>query len=88
MPFVLVRIAGDGPSAFGAKVPRNQALFTAPANLCGLPALSLPMGFDGSGLPLGLQLIGAPWREARLVQVGQACQERTEWNTRRPPGFG
>ena len=78
----------QAPFAFGTKVPSNQALFSAPANLCGLPALSLPMGFDAAGLPLGLQLIGAPWREARLLQVGQAYQERTDWHTRRPPGFG
>ena len=46
------------------------------------------MGFDAAGLPLGLQLTGTPWREARLLQVGQAYQERTEWHTLRPPGFG
>ncbi|MEE8436329.1 MAG: amidase [bacterium] len=59
---------------FGGEVPPNQALFTAPASLCGLPALSVPMGFNEQGLPLGLQLTGAPWREDRLLELGKIYQ--------------
>ena len=44
-------------------------LLTIPANLAGLPAISLPCGFDGSGLPIGVQLIGNVLDEGRLLQV-------------------
>ncbi|MBV8083737.1 MAG: amidase [Chloroflexi bacterium] len=61
----------DGPlNAIGALI-RN----TAPANTTGFPAISVPCGFTSGGLPVGLQLIGAPWQEARLLQIAyHACQ--------------
>ncbi len=46
-------------------------LFTVPANLAGLPAISLPSGVDDRGLPCGLQIIAPPFREDRLFSVGQ-----------------
>lgn len=54
--------------------------FTAPFNLTGLPALSLPCGFTSSGLPLGLQLVAAPWMEARLLRAAQAYESATDWH--------
>lgn len=59
--------------------------YTAPFNLTGLPALSLPCGFTAQGLPVGMQLVAAPWAEARLLQAGSAYQQVTDWQTRRPP---
>lgn len=50
----------------------------------GLPALSVPAGFSSDGLPVGLQLIGKPWAEARLLQCGAAYQGATDWHTRIP----
>ena len=44
-------------------------IFTIPVNLAGLPGLSLPCGFDGNGLPIGLQIIGQPLDEARMLQA-------------------
>ncbi len=44
-------------------------IFTVPANLAGLPALSLPVGLDELGLPLGVQLIGNNWQEALLLNT-------------------
>jgi aspartyl-tRNA(Asn)/glutamyl-tRNA(Gln) amidotransferase subunit A len=44
-------------------------IFTVPANLAGLPALSLPVGLDELGLPLGVQLIGDNWREPLLLNT-------------------
>lgn len=58
--------------------------YTAPFNLTGLPALSLPCGFTGQGLPVGMQLVAAAWAEARLLQAGQAYQQVTDWHLRRP----
>ena len=44
-------------------------IFTVPANLAGLPALSLPVGLDELGLPLGVQLIGNNWQESLLLNT-------------------
>ncbi|MGY1624956.1 amidase family protein [Geodermatophilus sp. SYSU D00965] len=51
---------------------------TSPANLTGLPALALPTGFDPAGLPLGMQLIGRPFDEATLLDVGCAYEAATD----------
>jgi aspartyl-tRNA(Asn)/glutamyl-tRNA(Gln) amidotransferase subunit A len=56
-----------------------------PANLTGHPALSIPCGFTRSGLPIGLQLIGPKWSEARLLSIALAFEDATEWQARRPP---
>ncbi len=63
---------------------RRLTRFTAPFNLTGLPALSLPCGFTGAGLPVGLQLVSSPWSEARLLRAAWAYQEATSWNERSP----
>ncbi len=54
-------------------------------NLCGLPALALPNGFGENGLPTSLQFMGPPLSEAKLVRLGHAFQQRTDWHRRRPP---
>lgn len=59
--------------------------FCAPVNVVGLPALSVPCGFDQSGLPIGLQLIGRPFGEATLLRIGYAYERATPWHERRPP---
>jgi len=61
--------------------PRN---FTAPFNLAGIPALTVPCGFDGAGLPIGLQLAGRAWEDALLLRVAHAYQQATDWHRRRP----
>ncbi|MFF4223648.1 amidase family protein [Streptomyces abikoensis] len=48
---------------------------SAPANITGAPALSLPVGLDGAGLPIGTQLIGRPFGEATLLGVGRAVED-------------
>ncbi|MEK7706180.1 MAG: Asp-tRNA(Asn)/Glu-tRNA(Gln) amidotransferase subunit GatA [Myxococcota bacterium] len=58
---------------------------TVSANLAGLPALSLPCGFDHRGLPIGLQLMGPAWSEACLLQLAYAYEREHDWHTRRPP---
>ena len=59
-------------------------IFTVPANLAGLPGLSLPCGLAG-GLPVGLQLLGRPFDEATLLRAGAAYQEATRHHELVPP---
>jgi aspartyl-tRNA(Asn)/glutamyl-tRNA(Gln) amidotransferase subunit A len=63
---------------------RRLTRFTAPFNLTGLPALSLPCGFTSSGLPIGLQVISEAWNEAKVLQAGHAFEQVTEWHKRKP----
>ena len=58
--------------------------FTGVPSLTGLPALSVPCGFDPDGLPIGMQLIGKPFDEATLFRVGAAYQALTDFHTRAP----
>jgi len=60
-------------------------IFTIPANLAGLPALSLPCGFTRDGLPIGMQLIGKPCDEGTLLRTGYAFQKLTDFHLRKPP---
>ena len=60
-------------------------VFTVSAPLAGLPALSVPCGFTSETLPIGLQLIGRPWDEGTLLQIGHAYENATEWASRVPP---
>lgn len=57
---------------------------TSPFNLTGQPALSLPCGYSGDGLPIGLQIVGREFEEALVLRAGYAYQERTGWHRRRP----
>jgi aspartyl-tRNA(Asn)/glutamyl-tRNA(Gln) amidotransferase subunit A len=59
-------------------------LMTIPVNLAGLPALSLPCGFDRQGLPIGMQLIGSVLGETRLFEVAYAYEQATPWHLQRP----
>ena len=59
-------------------------VLTISANLAGICGLSLPCGFDAGGLPIGMQLLGAPFTEERLLRVGAAYQRATDWHLRSP----
>ncbi len=61
-------------------------IYTVSCNLAGVPGISLPGGF-AHDLPVGLQLLGPPLEEARLLRVADAYQRRTDFHTRRPPEF-
>ncbi|MBI4197898.1 MAG: Asp-tRNA(Asn)/Glu-tRNA(Gln) amidotransferase subunit GatA, partial [Chloroflexi bacterium] len=70
----------------GGEVPGRPAALsvTNPANLTGLPALALPIGFGSDGLPLSLQLIARPFDEAAILRAAHAYQQAAGWHTRRP----
>jgi aspartyl-tRNA(Asn)/glutamyl-tRNA(Gln) amidotransferase subunit A len=58
--------------------------FMTPWNLTGLPAASLPCGFDPVGLPVGLQIVGRPFDEVTVLRAARAYERVTEWHERRP----
>jgi aspartyl-tRNA(Asn)/glutamyl-tRNA(Gln) amidotransferase subunit A len=62
-------------------------LYTIPANLAGLPGMSLPCGFDSRGLPIGLQLVGNYFSEAKMLNVAHQYQRVTDWHSRVPEGL-
>lgn len=62
-------------------------IYTIAVNLAGLPGMSLPCGFDGQGLPIGMQLIGNYFDEARLLNVAHGYQQATDWHRRTPAGL-
>ena len=62
-------------------------LYTIPINLAGLPGLSIPCGFGAKGRPVGLQIVGNYWDEARMLAAAHAFQQATDWHARVPPGF-
>lgn len=72
----------DGDDAVAAAARLTP--LTSPFNLTGLPAISIPCGFDATGLPIGLQLVARPWAEARLLRIARAYERATTWRERRP----
>lgn len=56
-----------------------------PGNVTGLPAMNIPCGLTGNGLPIGCQIMGPPMDEATVLQVGAAWQQVSDWHQRRPP---
>ncbi|MDY3554805.1 Asp-tRNA(Asn)/Glu-tRNA(Gln) amidotransferase subunit GatA [Gemmata sp. JC717] len=59
-------------------------VYTVSCNLAGIPGLSMPCGFTTAGLPIGLQLLGAPFEEEKLLRVARMYEAATAWHTRRP----
>ena len=57
---------------------------TRPFNVWGLPAISIPCGFTSSGLPIGMQIAGAPWREDLVLTLAYGYEQATEWHKRIP----
>jgi aspartyl-tRNA(Asn)/glutamyl-tRNA(Gln) amidotransferase subunit A len=57
---------------------------TRPGDDWGLPGISVPCGFSASGLPIGLQIMGAPWEEGKVLRAAHTYEEATAWHKRRP----
>ena len=72
-------ISEDDPTMVGERM-RN----TLPFNALGVPAISVPAGFDSRGLPIGVQFVGQPFAEARLLQLAHAYEEEQGYGNRHP----
>ena len=76
------------PLRVGQPMSREPAVawnrLLTPVNVAGYPAISVPCGFDGGGMPVGLQMIGRPFEEALLLRVARAYERMTGWHERRP----
>ena len=86
-PVATPRIADTdtgGDARFVAVANRLGALL-GPINYLGLPALSVPIGFDDSGMPVGLQLVARPFAEALLLRVAHAFAQATGHGAQPPP---
>ena len=59
-------------------------MFTIPANLAGIPGISVPCGFSKNGLPIGLQILGKPFDEELLFRLAHTYEQNTEWHKRKP----
>jgi aspartyl-tRNA(Asn)/glutamyl-tRNA(Gln) amidotransferase subunit A len=57
---------------------------TAPFNILGVPAISIPCGFTTSGLPIGVQIVGAPFAESKVLALAHAYEQATQWHSRSP----
>jgi aspartyl-tRNA(Asn)/glutamyl-tRNA(Gln) amidotransferase subunit A len=73
---------GGGPGADA--IIQNITRLMRPMNYLGLPALTLPSGFSRIGLPIGMQLIGRPFRDETLIALGRAFQQQTDFHTKMP----
>ncbi|XP_071726248.1 fatty acid amide hydrolase-like [Rutidosis leptorrhynchoides] len=68
------------------KVTGNLMRFVLAENLLGLPAISVPVGYDNQGLPIGLQIIGRPWGEATILRLAAAFEELRD-ETKKPVSY-
>jgi len=75
-----IRVEGQRETATRAELLR----LTRPANISGAPAISIPCGFTRAGLPVGMQLMGPKWSEARLLGIALAYEEATDWHSQHP----
>ena len=71
-------------SSDAVETARLLTRFTAPFNLSGLPALSVPCGFSQTGMPIGLQIVSRHWAEATVFRAGIAYEQATDWHNARP----
>jgi aspartyl-tRNA(Asn)/glutamyl-tRNA(Gln) amidotransferase subunit A len=62
-------------------------IFTIAVNLAGIPAMSIPIGFASNNMPVGLQIMGNYFEEAKLLNVAHKYQQATDWHTRLPEEF-
>jgi len=73
------------PPKEGDSIPIKWNSHCMPFNFTGQPALSIPCGFTGDNLPVGLQIVGRPFDEPTVLRIGKAYESATTWHLRAPP---
>lgn len=86
---IIMPVSPTPPWKLGEKVDNPvkmylSDIFTVTANLTGLPALSIPIGFTSKGLPVGMQILGPHFSESTLFQIGHAFQQITDFHKQKP----
>ena len=84
MPAPTLAESDVGNSMEAEAVIQRITRFTRPVNYLGLPSLAIPAGFTGSGLPVGMQLIGRSFDEATILRIGAAFQRATDFHRKVP----
>ena len=84
LPLPAFPVGRDVPDGWPSPDWTSWTPYTYPFNLTQQPALSVPCGFTSAGLPIGLQLQGAPFQEERLLRAAHMFQQATDWHTRSP----
>jgi aspartyl-tRNA(Asn)/glutamyl-tRNA(Gln) amidotransferase subunit A len=79
-PIAAPTIAGHDAVEQAGRLTR----FTAPFNLTGLPAVSIPCGFTSDELPIGMQIVSRAWADAKVLNIAYAYEQATEWHEQRP----
>jgi aspartyl-tRNA(Asn)/glutamyl-tRNA(Gln) amidotransferase subunit A len=88
---VLVTPTMAGPPSMIAPIDESASLDPSrirncwPFDVSGLPAMTVPCGFTSSGLPIGLQIVGAPFAESTVLALAHAYEQATDWHRRGPP---
>jgi len=77
------RIAGRGMDTY-----HRWMEIVVPVSLAGLPCLNVPAGFGEAGLPMGMQIFGPTGADGKILALGQAYHEATDWPGKRPPKLG
>jgi aspartyl-tRNA(Asn)/glutamyl-tRNA(Gln) amidotransferase subunit A len=85
-PIAAPPIGVDNVTIQGVELPYPVAAImnTAPFNMTGTPAVSVPCGSTATGLPIGLQLAGRPFDEVTVLQVAHSYEQATDWHIRTP----
>jgi len=60
-------------------------IYTIAVNLAGIPAISVPCGFDEEGLPIGMQILAAAFGEDKLLRIARMFEKETDWHEKEPP---
>ena len=81
---VIATPAAPGPAPEGL-ASTGSPVFNRPFSFTGFPSLTVPCGFTGAGLPVGLQLAGRPFDEGTVLRAAAAYEDATGWGQRRPP---
>ena len=86
LPTTAPRIGEHMLNINGSSISSQDAMTSIAwiANSCGLPAISIPCGYDDKGLPIGLMLVGAAFRESEIIAVADQFQKLTTWHEMKP----